>query len=150
MVQIPELFCKEGAFIACRFCKLHIGGKLAALQKLPDTLCGALPGNDLGRPVITDRLPMGKMDTILGIPCAHTAKAIAAVVQRFQYLGNLSGGFLLFKGCNHTLPLTVCIAAQTQHIVDVILGKRKSRGCMRYILCFIYGLDLFRFGEEQV
>jgi len=35
-------------------------------------------------------------------------------------------------------------------MVDVILGKRKSRGCMRYILCFIYGLDLFRFGEEQV
>ena len=67
MIQIPELFCKEGAFIACRFCKLHIGGKLAALQKLPDTLCGALPGNDLGRPVITDRLPVGKMDTILGI-----------------------------------------------------------------------------------
>ena len=93
---------------------------------------------------------MGKMDTILGIPCAHTAKAVAAVVQRFQYLGNLSGGFLLFKGCNHTLPLTVCIAAQTQHMVDVILGKRKSRGCMRYILCFIYGLDLLRFGEEQV
>ena len=93
---------------------------------------------------------MGKMDTILGIPCAHTAKAIAAVVQRFQYLGNLSGGFLLFKGCNHTLPLAVCIAAQTQHMVNVVLGKRKSRGCMRYILCFIYGLDLLRFGEEQV
>ena len=71
-------------------------------------------------------------------------------VQRFQYLGNLSGGFLLFKGCNHTLPLAVCIAAQTQHKVNIILGKRKSRGCMRYILCFIYGLDLFRFGEEQV
>ena len=48
---------------------------------------------------------MGKMDTILGIPCAHTAKAVAAVVQRFQYLGNLSGGFLLVKGSNHTLSL---------------------------------------------
>ena len=58
VVQMPKFFCKEGAFIACRFCKLHIGGKLAALQKLPDTLCGTLPGNDLGRPVITDRLPM--------------------------------------------------------------------------------------------
>lgn len=93
---------------------------------------------------------MRKMDTILGIPCAHTAKAVAAVVQRFQYLGNLSGGFLFFKGCNHTLSLAVCIAAQTQHMVNIILSKRKSRGCMRYILCFIYGLDLFRFGEEQV
>ena len=49
------------------------------------------------------------------------AKAIAAVIQRFQYLGNLSGGFLLFKGCNHTLPLTVCIAAQTQHMVNICL-----------------------------
>ena len=93
---------------------------------------------------------MGKMDAILGIPYAHAAKAVAAVVQRFQYLGNLSGGFLLFKCCNHTLPLTICIASQTQHMVNIILGKRKSRGCMRYILCFIYGLDLFCFGEEQV
>ena len=88
------------------------------------------------------------MDTILGIPCAHTAKAIAAVVQRFQYLSNLSGGFLLFKGRNHTLSLAICVAAQPQHMVNFRLGKRKSRGCMRYILCFIYGLDLFRFGEE--
>ena len=93
---------------------------------------------------------MRKMDTILGIPCAHAAKAIAAVVQRFQYLGNLSGSFLLFKGCNHALSLAVCIAAQTQNMVNIILGKRKSSGCMRYILCFIYGLDLFCFGEEQV
>ena len=60
--------CIRDRFITCRFCKLHIGGKLAAFQKLPGTLCGALSGNDLGRPVITDRLPMGKMDTILGIP----------------------------------------------------------------------------------
>ena len=60
------------------------------------------------------------MDAILGIPYAHAAKAVAAVVQRFQYLGNLSGGFLFFKGCNHTLPLAVGIAAQTQHMVDVI------------------------------
>ena len=37
VVQMPKFFRKEGAFIACRFCKLHIGGKLATLQKLPDT-----------------------------------------------------------------------------------------------------------------
>ena len=30
------------------------------------------------------------------------------------------------------------------------LDVYKRQGCMRYILCFIYGLDLFRFGEEQV
>ena len=88
------------------------------------------------------------MDTILGIPCAHTAKAVTAVVQRFQYLGNLSGGFLHFKGCNHTLPLAVCVAAQPQHMVNICLGKRKSRGCF-HILCFIYDSDLFVFGEEE-
>ena len=91
---------------------------------------------------------MGKMDTILGIPCTHTAKAVATVVQHFQYLGNLSGGFLLFKCCNHTLPLTICIASQTQHMVNIRLGKRKSRGCF-HILCFIYDSDLFCFGEEE-
>ena len=93
---------------------------------------------------------MGKMDTILGIPCGDAADPVAAVIQIFQNVCDFGGGFLLFKGCNHTLPLAVCIAAQTQHMVNIILGKRKSRGCMRYILCFIYGLDLFRFGEEQV
>ena len=31
----------------------------------------------------------------------------------------------------------------------LFLGKRKRRGCL-HILCFIYSLDLFRFGEEQV
>ena len=31
----------------------------------------------------------------------------------------------------------------------LFLGKRKSRGCF-HILCFIYSLDLFSFGEEQV
>jgi len=147
---MPKFFCKKGAFIVRRFSQFHIGGKLAVFQKLPDTLCGALPGNDLGRPVIANRLPVGKMDTVLGIPCTHAAKTVAAVIQLFQCLGNLSGGFLLFKGGNNTLSLAVCVAAQTQHMVDVLLGKRKSRGCMRYILCFIYGLDLFRFGKEQV
>ena len=33
--------------------------------------------------------------------------------------------------------------------LQLFLGKRKSRGCL-HILCFIYSLELFRFGEEQV
>ena len=31
----------------------------------------------------------------------------------------------------------------------LLLGKRKSRGCF-HILCSIYSLDLFSFGEELV
>ena len=37
---------------------------------------------------------------------------------------------------------------QPQHMVDVSLGKRKSRGCF-HILCFIYDSDLFCFGEGR-
>ena len=148
VVQMPKFFRKEGAFIACRFGQLHIGGKISVLQKLADTLGGALPGNDLGGLVVTGCFAVGKMDAVLGIPCGDAADPVTAVIESFQYLGNLSGGFLLFKGCNHALSLAVCIAAQTQHMVNIRLGKRKSRGCF-HILCFIYDSDLFVFGEEE-
>ena len=148
VIQMPKFFRKERAFIASSFGQLHIGGKLALLQKLADTLGGALPGNDLGGLVITGRLPVGKMDAVLGIPCGDAADPVAAVIERFQYLGNFGGGFLLFKGRNHTLPLSVRVAAQPQHMVNIRLGKRKSRGCF-HILCFVYDSDLFVFGEEE-
>ena len=148
VVQMPKFFRKEGTFIARCLGQLHIGGKISVLQKLADALGGALPGNDLGGLVVTGCFAVGKMDTVLGIPCGDAADPVAAVIERFQYLGNLSGSFLLFKGCNHTLPLAVRVAAQPQHMVDVILGKRKSRGCF-HILCFIYDSDLFVFGEEE-
>ena len=70
------------------------------------------------------------------------------MIERFQYLGNLGGGFLLFKGCNHTLSLAIRVSAQPQYMVNIRLGKRKSRGCF-HILCFIYDSDLFVFGEEE-
>ncbi len=44
----------------------------------------------------------------------------------------------------------VGVAAQPQYMVNFLLGKRKSRECVCNILCFIYLLDLFCFGEEQV
>ena len=145
---MPKFFRKEGAFIACRLSQLHIGGKISVLQKLADTLGGAIPGNDLGGLVVTGCFAVGKMDAVLGIPCGDAADPVAAVIERFQYLGNFGGGFLLLKGCNHTLPLAVRVAAQPQHMVDVSLCKRKSRGCF-HILCFIYDSDLFVFGEEE-
>ena len=52
VIQFPESFRKEGAFIARCLSQLHIGGKLAVLQKLADTLGGTLPGNDLGGLVV--------------------------------------------------------------------------------------------------
>ena len=88
------------------------------------------------------------MDAVLGIPCGDAADSVAAVIQIFQNVCEFGGGFLLFKGCNHTLPLAIRVAAQPQHMVDASLCKRKSRGCF-HILCFVYDSDLFVFGEEE-
>ena len=148
VVQMPKFFRKEGAFIARCLGQLHIGGKISVLQKLADTLGGALPGNDLGGLVVTGCFAVGKMDAVLGIPCGDAADPVAAVIQIFQNVCDFGGGFLLFKGCNHTLPLAVRVAAQPQYMVNIRLGKRKSRGCF-HILCFIYDSDLFVFGEEE-
>ena len=148
VVQIPELFREEGAFIARSLSQLHIGGKLAVLQKLADTLSGTLPGNDLGGLVVTGSFAVGKMDSILGIPCSDAANPVAAMVQGFQGVCDLGGGLLLLKGRDNALSLAIGVAAQPQHMVDVSLGKRKSRGCL-HILCFIYDSDLFCFGEEE-
>ena len=148
VIQFPESFRKEGAFIARCLSQLHIGGKLAVLQKLADTLGGTLPGNNLGGLVVTGCFAVGQMDSILGIPCSDAVDPIAAMVQIFQGVCDLGGGLLLLKGRDNALSLAIGVSSQPQHMVDVSLGKRKSRGCF-HILCFIYDSDLFCFGEEE-
>ena len=88
------------------------------------------------------------MDSILGIPCGDAANPVASMVQGFQGVCDLGGGLLLLKDRDNALSLAIGVAAQPQHMVDVSLGKRKSRGCF-HILCFIYDSDLFCFGEEE-
>ena len=80
VVQMPKFFSKEGAFIARRFRQLHVSCKLTVLQKLTNTLGGILPGNDLGGCVVTGRRSMGKMDTVLGIPCGNATDPVATVI----------------------------------------------------------------------
>lgn len=53
--------------------------KLSISQKLPDALGSGLPGNDLGRLVIAGGFSVGKMDTVLTIPCGDVSKPVAAV-----------------------------------------------------------------------
>ena len=88
------------------------------------------------------------MDTVPGIPCGDAADPVAAVIKGFQIFRDFSGGLLLLKGRHNAFPLAVRITAQPQHMVDVRLGKRKSRGCF-HILCFVDDSDLFVFGEEE-
>ena len=92
---------------------------------------------------------MRKADTVLTIPCGDVSKPVATMVKDFQGICDLWDRLLLFKKHNNPFSLPVRIATQPQHMVNVTLGKRKSRGCS-HILCFVYVLNLFRFGEEQV
>ena len=98
--------------------------------------------------IVSGRFSTGEADAILGVPCGDAADPAAAVVDGLQISRNLWNRLLLLKFSNDTLPKAVCVAAQPQHMVDVRLGKRKSRGCF-HILCFVYDSDLFVFGEEE-
>ena len=153
VAEMPQFFRQPQPFISSGLGKLHIGGKLAGFQQLPDTLSGALPGNDLCGFIITGGFSTREMDSVLAIPDGEAAcicgKSVAAMIEFFQSGGDLRDRLLLFKFSGHALPQTVRIAAQPQHMVNVCLGKRKSRGCF-HILCFVYDSDLFRFGGEQV
>ena len=41
------------------------------------------------------------------------------------------------------------VACETEHIVNIVLGKRKSEGCRSYTLRFINEGYLFLFSWEQ-
>ncbi len=96
---------------------------------------------------------MREMDSVLAVPDCDTAciggKTVAAMIEGLQGGSYFRDRLLLFKFSCHALPQTVGIAAQPQHMVDVLLGKRKSRGRF-HILCFINILNLFCFGKKQV
>ena len=149
MVQIPKLLCQETPLIPFCFRQLNVGSKLTSFQKLSNPLCGSNPGNHLGRPVIPGRFSMRQANTLLVVPDIHTANAIAPVVELLQIGSNFFGGFLLFKSSHNPLPLPDGIAAQTQDVINLFLGKRESGECRFRTLRFRYGFNLFRLcGEE--
>lgn len=57
-------------------------------------------------------------------------------------------GLIFFMQLPESRLCRLCLLVGSLRL-RLFLGKRKSRGCL-HILCFIYSLDLFRFGEEQV
>src|SRR5699024_965937 len=128
VVQIPGLFREEGAFIARSLSQLHIGGKLAVLKRLADTLSGTLPGTDLGGLIVTGSFDEDAMHCIPAIQCSKPAKTVAAAVQGFQGVCDLGGGILVIRGRDNALSLAIGVDAPPQHMVDVSRAKRKSRG----------------------
>ena len=63
---------------------------------------------------------------------------------RYDFIHRL---FLHIRQC-HDHPGRRGIAPKLKHMVNFILGERKSRG--RLALCFINKVNLFRFGKEKV
>ena len=88
---------KLGTLVKLRFGKLHIGGVLALIHKLTDTLCGILPRDDLCRLGISRRSAFGKVNTVLCIPYRELTtlglQACAAVIflfeQRYDFIHRL-------------------------------------------------------------
>ena len=153
VTKVPKFFCQLQPLISFGLGKLYIGRKLTGFQQLANTLRRALPGNNLCGFIISGGFSMREMDSVLAVPDCDTAciggKTVAAMIEGLQGGGYFRDRLLLFKFSCHALPQTVGIAAQPQHMVDVLLGKRKSRGRF-HILCFINILNLFRFGKKQV
>ena len=67
----------------------------------------------------------------------------------FEQLCDFFCGLLLLEGSGNRHSCILGVACQTEHIVNVILGKRKSEGCRFYTLRFVYDSDLLLFCWEQ-
>ena len=135
------------------FNKLHIGSVLAVLQKLPDTLCGAFPRYNLCCPHIPCSSSFRKVDTVLGIPNGKLAviglDAGSTMIFLFEQVCDFFHRLLLLKSGGNHHSRVLGVARQTEHIVNIILGKRKSEGCRFYTLRFINESYLFLFGWNQ-
>ena len=70
-----------------------------------------------------------------------------AVELAFQNTGNFLHRFLLLKLCHHNASRVLLITAKSQHMVDILLCKRKSEES--YALRFIYEVDLLLFRGEH-
>ena len=152
MVKIPERFCNLCSFVAGSFFQFHIGGILTAVQKLSDTLSCFLPGYHLPERSKTGSFSSGKMNTLVVEPHADLNpiqfEPIATTVKFRQTLCNLLGGFSLHIFQRHRHSEIGFVTASDKHLVNFVLGERKSRG--RLALCFINKVNLFCFGKEKV
>ena len=70
------------------------------------------------------------------------------MVDFFQSINNISQWLLPLVFQGYDLSGLIRIAAKLKEMVDLLLGKRKSRGLCA--LCLIDITDLFLFREEQI
>ena len=151
--QIPEGLGKLHPLMLPCLGKLHIGGIRAAVHKLRNAHGGVLPCDYLCAAHILRAPAGGDVDAVYGVPRGKLAlrrlKAVAAVEGVLQQRGSVLHRLLLLERGGNDHTGIVCVAAQPQHMVKLLLRNGKSEGRLRNALRFFYGCNLFRFGGEK-
>ena len=152
-MQIPEGFCHLCALIAFGFNDFHVGGVLTCFHELTNTFCCSFPGDHLCCLCIPGTSALGKVNTIFGIPCGNLTvfrlETGTAMELSLQDRSDFLNGFLLLKLRGNNTSGVPLIASQSEHMVNVILCKRKSEGCRTYTLRFVNEGHLLLFRGEH-
>ena len=154
MLQIKQALRQFGTDTPISFGELHIGSKPAFFQQLSDSFCCSLPCNDLrisGISGLTAFVQMNAVSVIpRGIVAVFTPDAVAAMKFSFQQRRDFLNRLLLLERIRDMLSGVACITAETEHIVDFRLGKRKSGQHFGCAIRFINLGYLLLFREEKV
>ena len=154
MLQIEQALRQFRADTPAGLGKLHIGSKAAFFQQLADSFCRSLPWNDLGISGISGLTAFVQMNAVPVIPCGivavFTPDAVAAMEFPLQQRRDFLNRLLLLECIRNMLSGMACVAAETEHIVDFRLGKRKSGQHFGCAIRFINLGYLLLFREEKV
>ena len=144
---------KLGTLVQFSLSKLYIGGKLTLIHKLTDTLGCGFPQNDLCGTGISCGATFCKANAVLGIP--HRKLTVirfdtgTAVIFLFEQRHDFVHRLLLLESGSYIHSCILGVAGAAEHIVNIVLGKRKSEGCRFYTLRFVYDSNLLLLCREQ-
>ena len=135
------------------FRQFHIRCELALLQQLPNSCRHILPTDNLRCPGILCAIAIGKVHTVLAIPCGYLGipklDAVSSLIGLFQIVRQGFHRLLLGKFIRYPHSVIHGVAANAKHLIDVLLGHGKSGGCCFCTLRFCDILNLLRFGGEH-
>ena len=154
MLQIEQALRQFRADTPTSLGELHIGSKAALFQHLSDSFCRSLPCNDLRISGISGLTAFVQMNAVSVIPrgiiAVFTPDAVAAMKFPLQQRRDFLNRLLLLERIRDMLSGVAGIAAETEHIVDFCLGKRKSGQHFGCAIRFINLGYLLLFREEKV
>ena len=131
---------------------LHIGCKTALFQQFTDALCRVHPGNDLRVRCVFRIVTPGKVNPILRVPGRQCSRpgfnTVTAVVHGFQNICVVHGVY--GKRCDDFHAGVFRVAANTQDMVDFVLGNAESGGRFINALRFLDAFYLLLFRWEKV